>query len=225
MVRIIGFDVRYAPATFVRDRWEPPTRELYLVDPTVPVPLSVDRTVWPSRFRMQDAEPPPITRLDDILVPRNDDTAYFEAFDLWPSFGWMFMHHKESAAGDCAVAIGLVEERAYGPGFNPDSWWRAIYPTAFPASQLDPAWPLLGFDAANSGMLSALTNCGRTGPLADATRQTYGSRLTEHGLLKEEADAVKFAEEANRWAQGDGPFYAFAIYLVWGAEHLRLPSI
>jgi hypothetical protein len=221
MLRILGFDVRYAPETFLRDRWDQRGRELYLIDPKVPVPLSVDRLVWPSRFRMAGSEPPPITRTDDILVPRNQDTAHFEAFDVWPSFGMMFLHHKPTPKDDVAIAIGLVEERAYGASFQPDSWWRAAYPTGFPESQLDPAWTLLGFDAANSGMLSALTNCGRTGALADSVRAAWGGRLTDHGLLREAADAVEFAEEANRWAKEDGPFYAFSIHLVWGAELLR----
>lgn len=221
MVRIIGFDVRYAPETFVKDRWEDPTRELYLIDPKVPVPLSVDRLVWPSRFRMKGSPPPPMTRADDILVPRNADTAHFEAFDLWQSFGWMFTHHTPTPKSDVAIAIGLVDERTHGPGFKPDSWWRAVYPTAFPADQLDPTWPLLGYDAANSGMLSALTNCGRSGTLRDATRAAWADRLTDHGLLKEASDAVKFADEANVWARSDGPFYAFAIFLVWGGELLR----
>lgn len=222
MSRILGFDVRYAPAAFVDLRWDDASREAHLIEPGVKVPLSVDRSVWPSRFRLEGSAPPVITRADDIWIAPDPETAYFEAFDLWPTLGSMLPRHNPYDLGDCAILICFADEAIYEGRLKSDDFWRATYADADALQSPDPGWIALGNDVANGGLLSALSNCGLGNLRRRDGRPAWARSLNAHGLLSDPRDAVEACRFMNARPASDGPFYVFELYLVWGKQHLGL---
>ncbi len=220
MPRVLGFDVRYAPSVFLDLRWDATSREMHLLDPAIRAPLSVDRRVWPSRFRMAGSPPPVISRADDILVQPDEETAYFEAFDLWPTLGSMLPRHLPTTSGDCAVMVCLADEDAYEGRLKSDDWWAAAYPDAPVLGAVDKDWVSLGHDVANGGMISALSNCGLGLVRQSEGLPAWAASLGPRGLLGDLRDAVEGCRWMNARFGDDGPFYVFELHVLWGAPHL-----
>ncbi|CAN91996.1 MULTISPECIES: hypothetical protein [Sorangium] len=109
----------------------------------------------------------------------------------------------DGAAAIIALAVSEHDERA-----------RALEIPCQPA-EIDPAWRLLGWDVADSGLISGLSNCGFL-PDTDVTalRRDYGPRLNEHGLFRERADAEAFRTLSDARVKEHAPFFVHRILLV-----------
>ncbi len=217
--QLIGYDIRRIPASYQTARWRTDLRKMFLIRPETPCPLSVDKLVWPSRFRMESIPPGPLSTPDDIVLQPTPRTRYFELFDLWDDLDEMVSEYKPTISGDCGLAIGLLrpENYAHGQSVLQDSWWHAITGcTVRPANQRN-EWELLGYDVANSGFTSALSNCGRQPHEQREAEARWGKYLNDFGLFKIASDATYFCEDANKRLSSDGPFYVYELFLIWGA--------
>ncbi len=78
----------------------------------------------------------------------------------------------------------------------------------------DETWTLLGYDVADSGFTSGLSNCGYRPDIDDveSLRRDWGPKLNERGLF----DALEHADEFRRVSDAripeHAPFFVFALY-------------
>jgi hypothetical protein len=222
-IRLIGYDIRKAPATYQAARWEAHTREMFLIRPQTPCPLSVDKLVWPSRFRMESTPSGPLSTADDIVLIPAAGNRYFELFGLWDDLDEMTSEYRPTTSRDCGIAVGLYlpEYQPDAPHRPQDSWWQAISGCTVRPAHRSGEWERLGYDVANSGFTSALSNFGRSPAERLEAEATWGACLNDFGLLRTATDAVRFCEDSNRLLASDGPFYIFEISLIWGTLQVK----
>jgi len=79
----------------------------------------------------------------------------------------------------------------------------------------DPAsagWVCLGYDVADAGLLSGLTNCGYTAAEKDALVEDWAAHLNDLHLFGTARAAHRFAEHADRRVPEHAPFYVYGLY-------------
>lgn len=215
---LIGYDVRRAISSSLRGLWGAKRREGYLLRPEIDYPYSVDRIVWPSRFQLGPMNPYPFPQPPDTIVidPATAD-PHFQLFDLWDDLVKMLGPYRPSAEGDFGVAIGLVRPDRYPSGKGPvqDEWWRAIHGSPATPSAPESGWRMIGYDVANSGYTSALSNCGFVGDEKVRLRKTWSRSINQSGLFDSVDDAAAFCADANVRIAEDGPFFVFELFLTW----------
>lgn len=75
-------------------------------------------------------------------------------------------------------------------------------------------WRLLGFDVADAGLTSGLSNCGYPQTELATLRTTWASDLNEHHLFTEVERALAFRDVTNRRVPEHAPFSVYALYMV-----------
>lgn len=191
MPRILyaGADIRRHPA-LADTNWTPERRKQYLLRTDVVRPLSVDRLVWD--------------------VPRGPDAPAEQTPLPWFSPDDVYRQAAASGTGQgrwVVVAIGAVaenpeEETAIARGTGSDSEIKVL-----------PEWTFLGFDVTD-GSISGLCNCGYHEPELAILRPTWASRLNEHGLFSEMADALAFRKLTDERVTEHAPFYVYGMWIV-----------
>ncbi|WP_169978641.1 hypothetical protein [Tautonia rosea] len=218
--RLIGYDIRFAPSPRLQGLWTSERREQFLLRPEVDYPYSVDRAVWPSRFRLGSAEPPPgLEGAEMILLDPATANTHYQLFDLWDDLTRMLAPHRASSDGDVGVSIGLVF-----PEHDPektltleDEWCRAILGSPILPSEPDPAWKRIGYDVANSGFLSAISNCGMSESERSPLRRRWSNHLNTFGLFESGDAAIRYCVDANERIKDDSPFFVFELHLIWSS--------
>ncbi|WP_152051610.1 hypothetical protein [Tautonia marina] len=216
--RLIGYDIRFAPSPALRALWNSKRREHYLLRPEVDFPYSVDRAVWPSRFRLGGTEPPPglqkgeMIDLDPATVP-----PHYQLFDLWDDLTRMLAPHRANPEGDTGLSVGLVipEQDPSRTATLNDEWCLAILGSPIRPPDPEPTWKCIGYDVANSGFTSAISNCGMSDDERVPLRKLWSDRLNSFGLFESVADANRYCADANQRIEGDGPFFVFELHLIW----------
>jgi hypothetical protein len=79
-------------------------------------------------------------------------------------------------------------------------------------TQLDESWTLLGYDVADTWLLSGLSNCGYHTDEVAPLRGTWGPRLNDHHLFGQLDDARAFAALSGRRVSAHAPFFVFALW-------------
>ncbi|MEW4568321.1 hypothetical protein AB1L88_10675 [Tautonia sp. JC769] len=218
--RLIGFDIRLAPSPRLRSLWTGERRESFLLRPDLNFPFSIDRAVWPSRFQLGAAQASPGLEGADVIVldPASANT-HFQLFDLWDDLNQMLVPHRKTPEGDAGLSVGLVlpEQDPNESTFPEDEWCRAILDTPIRPPDPDPAWTRIGYDVANSGFTSALSNCGMSDDERPTLRRLWSNRLNRFGLFESAEDAQRYRADANRRIEEDGPFFVFELHLIWSS--------
>ncbi len=210
--RLVGFDAR-RPTRFHSRQWDHARRDLFLLDASVPLPLSVDTLVWPSLFDtgqgigMQAGQRRELG-FDGIPLPEDGGAAG----GLWQDLSRL----RHSLAGQppgaegIIVAITLIAEKV-APGREA----APILPDGRTASpEPDPAWRRLGYDVADGSPISGLMNCGYTPDEVFALRGEWAARLNEHHLFDDPQHALNFASLTDARVPEHAPFFVYGLYLV-----------
>jgi hypothetical protein len=190
MARILyaGADIRESPAR-TDDDWTPVRREAYLLRLDVARPLSVDRLVW-RQPRGPDGE------TAGTPLPWISAEAVLQQAMTWAALrDWVVI-----ALG--RVAADPQEEEAIAKATGADA-----------ELEVKPGWEFLGFDVAD-GSISGLCNCGYDKQLVAGLRRVWASRLNEHGLFLEIADALAFRWLTNKRVPAHAPFHVYGIWMV-----------
>lgn len=222
--RLVGYDLRKFTKAYLDFRWSAEYREQYLLRPECPYPLSVDGTVWPSRFRIKAAEDvAPLLSPGDIELEPSSGNQNFQLFDLWDDLDEMTSEYTPAEDGGSGIAVGLLEEGKYPHDYVPveDGWWRAIHGSQINPETPRPAWGVLGYDVANSGFLSALFSFARAPDEREQMRKVWAKHINGSGLFDAVEDAVRFCDDANARLRDDGPFYVFKLFLIWGTPAVQ----
>ena len=69
---------------------------------------------------------------------------------------------------------------------------------------------LLGYDVADVGFWSGLSNCGYTEEAA-TLRPEWRNRINQYGLLQNHKDAFEFMEISNRRVPEHSPFWVYGL--------------
>jgi hypothetical protein len=200
---LLGFDVRDAcdPGA----TWDGARRDLYLLRGDAPRPLSVDVRVWPGLF-------------DTVLSP-----------PAWtgPNQGlWEDLFAMREALGPLGptpspawtVAVGWVAQAGV---FQPTEWGPFIEPVT--PSSLGAEWTLLGFDVADAGFISGLSNCGYEPAERAELRAVWAASLNEHHLFRDVERALAFRTLSDERVADHAPFFVYSLYRLDEARERLTP--
>jgi hypothetical protein len=124
-----------------------------------------------------------------------------ETGGLWPDLSGLFAAaHELDQAAAMAVRITALEEDGPAPE-NADSI-RAAFER----------YDLLGYDVADYGLLSGLTNCGYTPGEAASLAPVWAPLLNKWHLFGNPEDATAFAAVTAKRVPEHAPFLAYGIY-------------
>lgn len=187
-VMLYGYDVRVSMAAADAE-WTDERRAQYLLRLDVARPLSVDRMVWRTAL--------------------SSGSMFQDAGGYWNELDTL--HQACADAGmdkssGVLVALAVLEL----PECAPLPFWPGM------PADIDPAWPVLGWDVADSGLISALSNCGYVTERedVDATRLRFASRLNGHGLFGHVDDALTFRHVSDARVPEHAPFLVHQMRLV-----------
>ena len=190
---LYGFDAR-VPLDGSPPEWSPDRRAGYLVRPDVARPVSVDRAVWPP--------------VQPAAAPGNGAHDYWST-DHWSSLADLRTVCRRAGFGreSCSlVALGVADNR--GAAAN-----ALLLGTPLSAGV---GWRSLGYDVADTGLTSGLSNCGFVPGLDDveAMRARWAPRLNEHGLFDALRDADEFRALSDTRVSEHAPFLVHQLQLV-----------
>lgn len=183
---VLGFDARedfLAPG----ESWSAERRRTYLLRDDVVKPLSVDALVWPSV-------------LHELPVP---DCGGVVA-DLWNDLADLRAALAERpTVAHRIVAVSWISDDAAAKGGPP-------HRDPSPAT-LGPEWELLGYDVADGGCISGLSNCGYTELERARLLPEWGPRVGGAHLLGTVEDAFAFRRVADVRVSEHAPFFVYAL--------------
>ena len=194
MMRILygGADIREHPSR-PDDAWTQERRDAFQLRPDVTRPLSLDPNVWSgARDPAGQAAPTPLpwVSVEDVL----------ERFES-----------RARPRDAVVIVIGVVAE---GPGEEAALRNRTGVEVELSAR---PDWRFVGFDVAD-GTVSGLTNCGYDADEVGVLRAVWASRLNEHGLFSDVADALSFRRLTDERVPEHAPFFVYGLWIVLDDE-------
>jgi hypothetical protein len=182
---LYGFDAR-TPTHVADSSWSDQRRAQYLLRPEISLPFSVDPRVWRKAF--------------------SAPTGSF-ASDFWTDLE--ALRHVCRAKGLSEDAITLVALAACGDRDRMSALFMPCTPIA-----LDPAWQPLGWDVADSGLVSGLSNCGYRPEEVDALRRVFSPQLNEHGLFNDLDAAEMFCARSDERVPEHAPFLVHQVFRI-----------
>jgi hypothetical protein len=183
---LYGFDAR-APAHVADPNWSDLRRAQYLLAPEISRPLSVDPQVWPRTFS----------------VERTQGCAP----DYWTDL--KALRYLCRAKGLRENAVTLVALAVLGERDQVSTVFMPCTP-----SNIDLAWQPLGWDVADSGLVSGLSNCGYCAAEVDTLRREFGPQLNEHGLFTNLSAAQMFCARSDERVPEHAPFLVHQIFFI-----------
>ncbi|SRR6266568_2826018 len=186
--RLIGFDANETELDGRKTPLRDHVREVFLLRPEIELPYSVDGHVWPSVWGMSDQS-------------RDNENG------LWLNLARMQQRLVEHGRTAILVAVELLVPN------NPPAF-------GFPYSLIDstqdpPTVPedsiCLGFDVADGGFWSGLSNCGYSEAERAELRPKWQGRINDFGLLKSEQDALEFRDLSDIRVSEHAPFWVFRL--------------
>jgi len=183
---LYGFDAR--KSAYVADpQWSELRRAQYLLRPEISRPFSVDPHVWGRAF---------ITEPSKAFAP-----------DYWTDLAALRDLCTAKHLGEDSVTLVALAVRG-----NTDQV-RALFMPCTP-SKIDLVWQSLGWDVADSGLISALSNCGYSPEAAETLGRVFGSKLNEHGLFNDLAAAELFCALSDERVAEHAPFFVHQILFI-----------
>ena len=209
---LLNFDVRVSKEQYVAMDWPKELRVEFLLRPEIIWTLSVDKRVWPSVFWHTTHREPLLSK-----YPTIDVNPHVDGYD-WLNLDRMRAHydaHRALAPGGVFVGIELLSEQAAEGEMLYES------PVGIQCGiTLDPTVPacppagstLLGYDVADPGRTSGLTNCGYTEEEHRTLAPVWGPRLNSFGLFSSLDDAAAFRQICNDRVPEHAPFWVYALW-------------
>jgi len=197
---LLGFDAREMWLDF-SEEWPEERKRSFLLRRDIVKPLSTDTSVWPSVFDVDHTlqRPPwigPIGRLwEDLRALENSLST--ESNRTKPY--WVI-------ALTLLSAIRSREELAY--------WNTMTEGILYTPAVRDPSWQLLGYDVADSYLISGLTNFEYRKDEVQDIGEKYIPSLNEYHLFQSVEPAAEFLPLADERGGVHAPFFVFGIWLI-----------
>ena len=173
------------------------------------------REMWSSRDEVWTPERIALYLLrDDAARPLSVDTLVWESLfdEEVKTSGWIGVYAWEDLTR-MRAALAAVETPHWTIALTVVGELPGPRVETRPA-EIDPAWQRLGYDVAEAGLLSGLSNCGFVGDEMAAYRARFSARLNSHNLFVETTDAKEFRADCERRVIEHAPFFAFGIYRI-----------
>ncbi|PTL76850.1 hypothetical protein DAT35_47090 [Vitiosangium sp. GDMCC 1.1324] len=207
---LVGFDARELWLDVGR-QWEASRRGLYLLREDARKPLATDARVWPSLFGegLPEAERERLALRDANLPDWRGPNP-----PLWDDLERM---------RNSLTSLGAVREAPYAlvavswhwDGKPEEGTWQGgPYREPTVPAMREEGWKLLGYDVADGGLISGLSNCGYTEAEAASLRAKWAGHLNEHHLLGDLERALEFREVSDRRVPEHAPFFVFGLWLI-----------
>jgi hypothetical protein len=211
----LGFDARVAYPD-PRVVWPDERRQTFLFKVDAKMPLSVDEAIWPSIFDDEAKVSSYFTKGGGLnLQPR---------LGLWRNLDELRLKCRSftsSPESYCLLAISIATPE---PASLPDHIQEAS--RIFKSTDLT-AWDSLGFDVADSDLLSGLMNCGfdeaELTTVALEARALWSRELNEYSLFDNYEAADAFRAYSDERVPEHAPFYVFRLLIAPG--NTILPAI
>lgn len=205
--KLLGFDARENEQDGKKTPIPSDVREVMLLRPEIELPFSVDTHIWPTHFlyyphiRVDSREPP--------LIVTDQECEW----DFWLNLTQMRIVLAGNGRTAILIAVELLapDNVTFAEFASPN-----IYSTTEPKSVPDGSI-CLGFDVADSGFWSGLSNCGYSEAERAELRPKWQGRINDFGLLKSEQDALEFRELSDVRVPEHAPFWVFRLF--------RLPDL
>jgi len=186
---LYGFDGRL-PLTGTATDWTTERREIFLLKKEIQRPISVDRRVWPP--------------VEAAQIPR------IGAPDYWTDLSALLDALKMAKCNNDSVSLVALAVCTMNKAAE------ALLMPCNP-SFIDNKWRSLGFDIADNGLISGLSNCGflkEVGEDIDEIRHDLCPRLNKYGLFDCFNDADEFRIWSNNRMPEHFPFLIHQLYEV-----------
>jgi len=196
---LLGFDAREMRLD-VAEYWPEERKRSYLLRRDIVKPLSTDTSVWRSVFDVnQTLQRPP------WIGPTGELWENLQALENYLSTAWS--NRREPY---WLIAITLAADI---PGDEERAYWNVRRGEITPPV-CDPSWHLLGYDVADSSLLSGLTNLGYGNDEVQGIGGKYIPYLNEYHLFQSVESAAEFIHRAEEMAPPHAPFLVFGLWLI-----------
>jgi hypothetical protein len=186
-----GADVRECPAE-ADPAWDADRRSRFLLRDDVLRPLSVDPIVWRGRVGPDGR---PLNVPSPWITPHDVRRGLARSAPDNPG-RWVVVVIGIAAA-DAREEEILARER----GITAEV-------------QVQPGWQFMGYDIADGGGISGLSNCGYTEREARVLRAGWASRLNERGLFSELVDALALRTLTDQRVAEHAPFAVCPLWII-----------
>ena len=127
-----------------------------------------------------------------------------------------YQAHRALAPGGVFIGVELLSEKhaedetipyVLAGGIQCAVWLERTTPASLPEPST-----LLGYDVADAGWISGLTNCGYTQTDLEELTPAWSDRLNSYGLLATLEDAVAFRQVSDARIAEHAPFWIYALW-------------
>lgn len=211
--KLIGFDVRKMWFR-MEELWDSTRRSTYLLRSDCLAVLSVDSLVWPSVFARHIGG---ISK-EQLVSLGYDGPALREDWigpnrPLWADLDALkteLTAYRASVRGPVWIIAETVLVTGSDAQLSP---FGPYLEDTSPAS-LSLEWQLIGYDVADAGQISGLSNCGYSPEERETLSQKWSRRLNSHHLFKTLSEAQEFASHCDVRVREHAPFFVFGLYRV-----------
>lgn len=207
--RLLGFDIRRPFEDSTDVLWSQKRRDLYLLNSGTRWPLSIDNLVWLSVFRY--AEPVPAVAALQQLATISADPEYTED-GLWIDLPRMRESYQRAKSQGTQKGVEIGVDLVAPTGLSLDQFRSPLLDRNTSPSKVPQSASLLGFDVADSALVSGLSNCSYKTEEKHNLREGWSEKLNEHGLFRNVDDAIGFKSINDRRVSGHAPFWVFGLY-------------
>lgn len=207
---LLGCDLRLGFAGFADAHWDAAKREVFLPRPDIARPASVDPMIWPSLFRYLHLHPTPAMAPHQGAIAIEPTGFEHGVTCPWPRLDDMISCFDERGLDIPVVAVAIVLH-------GDDAWVRSDHSIAILDARNTGAappdgWTLVGFDAADQGLTSGLSNCGYDAGEKPEWQRLWAGRLNDHGLLTTIEHAVEFPAACDARVSEHAPFFVYGLF-------------
>jgi len=207
--KLLGFDARENEQDGRKTPIPIDVREVMLLRPEIELPLSIDTHIWPSHFLHYPFIREAMGRRDPPLI----ETCQGDEGGLWLNLALMRQKLSRNERKAVLIAVELLAPQDTTVSEYPS---QLIYSTPEPHS-VPGGSVCVGFDVADTGFWSGLSNCGYSEDEREKLRPEWQSKINDHGLLQTEQDALVFREMTDKRVPEHAPFWVYKLY--------RLPEL
>jgi hypothetical protein len=186
--RLLGFDARESELDGRKTPIPIHIREVFLLRPEIDLPYSVDGHVWPS-------------------VLGKNDSPQADGDGVWLNLAQLRQSLTKQGRTATLIAVEMLV-----PGNPPAIGFPYSLIDSTPEPQIIPEGSTcLGFDVADAGLWSGLSNCRYSEAELAKLRPDWQGKINDFGLMKSEHDALEFRELSDLRVSEHAPFWVFRL--------------
>ncbi len=233
MIRLLlGFDILAVPEVASWDKRGAAELNLFLLRPEIKSPISVDRLICPSIFQPEAQRSGQmelvLTRFSESLEA-NRTTIHrsiewpdseLNILGLWTDISSMLEWLKERPDLNQLVRMPVAIRIFLDGTTISDPLWQTVSEDGTNPAEPAHGWLSLGYDVADRGQTSALSDCEYQQDEMTRARGSWASDVNDWGLLTSFENAVAIKDFSNGRVREHAPFYIYEVFRI-GLEDRR----